>query len=288
MPDPSRAGLNIIINPDLLFVSDERNRSLIIELKSGSYNEHVLDQLSRLTTLNSHDLVRYGRVTLPHASAVLTHLISILLVINHEHLEGFKTELATVEGFCLASISAELIQTQAGTLSDSALNAEFRTGIAIHQKYLPTRLVRILPTTNVTKDLKRYIVDTVKYFWVNSERTVNPLILARRIFENGVWELFDADAQARFVKVANELLKDMRETEFQRYIQRVPGVQHEWKLVRVPESHDKHRLRALQSFQRAVDQYKTRLENDVPYLNRHHDQMTIDEIEGYRPSDNDP
>jgi len=36
VPDPAQPGSSKIINPDLLFVSDERNYSLLVELKSGS------------------------------------------------------------------------------------------------------------------------------------------------------------------------------------------------------------------------------------------------------------
>jgi hypothetical protein len=282
LPDPRKAGLTVVINPDLLFVSDERNRSLVVELKSGSYNDHDLEQLNRLLQLTPHDLVRYGRVTLPHASAVMTHLNSKMMVVNHENIEGFKTGLeAASSSFCLVSISSDAIQTEAGQISDAPLDSDFRRGIAIGMKHLPTRLVRVLPNSDDSKDLRRYIVDTIKYFWVRNERSVNPQRLASRIFDNGVWDLFDSDAQAQFLRIAKAVLKDMRETEFQRYIQRVPGEPNEWKLVRVPELRGNNRINAIQRFQRAVTQYKQRLLNDVPYPNRHHDQMTIADIEGY-------
>jgi hypothetical protein len=35
VPNPAEVGASIVINPDLLFVSDERNTIHIVELKSG-------------------------------------------------------------------------------------------------------------------------------------------------------------------------------------------------------------------------------------------------------------
>jgi hypothetical protein len=122
------------------------------------------------------------------------------------------------------------------------LDGEFKRGISIDKHYLPNRLVRVLPTTNETKDLKRCVVETVRELWVNSERVINPSILGQRLFSEGIWQLFDTQAQNQFLDVAQRVLKDMHETEFNRYLQRVPGSILEWNLLRLPDSEGKNRF----------------------------------------------
>jgi hypothetical protein len=278
VPDPLRPGINLVINPDLLFVSDERNHSLIVELKSGSYQEHDLEQLEKVLTLTASQLVRSGRVTLQYAASVGTHQISVMLVVNENKLAGFKTALTATPKACLVSIGTSLIQTQLGALLDRLLDNEFRRGVVIAKKYLPTRLLRVLPTTNQTKDIKRCIVETIRDLWVNNERSVNPQRIADRLFSNGIWALFDSDAKKQFVRIAEDVLKDMRETEFNRYLQRMPGERHEYRLLRLPETEGRGLFRAQQTFQRAVREYKTRLLNDEDYRGRFIDQYTLDDI----------
>jgi hypothetical protein len=164
------------------------------------------------------------------------------------------------------------------------LDGEFKRGISIDKHYLPNRLVRVLPTTNETKDLKRCVVETVRELWVNSERVINPSILGQRLFSEGIWQLFDTQAQNQFLDVAQRVLKDMHETEFNRYLQRVPRSTLEWNLLRLPDSEGKNRLKPIQAFQKAVREYKERLQHDIDYSGRQKDQMTLDDVvENFTP-----
>lgn len=63
VPNPVRPGSNKVINPDLLFVSDERNYSILVELKGGKYTDRVLEQCQNMAELTPIQLVRNGRVT---------------------------------------------------------------------------------------------------------------------------------------------------------------------------------------------------------------------------------
>jgi hypothetical protein len=280
VPDPARPGSSKVINPDLLFVSDERNYSLLVELKSGSYHHHDLEQAQNMSEVTPVQLIREGRVTLPAAVNLINHKISSMLVVNQENVTAFESALATAHcGVCLVSISTALIHTESGSLSDGQLDGVFKRGISIDKHYLPSRLVRVLPTTNETKDLKRCVVETVRDFWVNSERVINPTVMAQRLFSGGIWELFDTQAQNQFVDVAKRVLKDMHETEFNRYLQRVPGSLVEWNLLRLPDSEGKNRLKSIQTFQKVVRDYKERLLHDSAYPGRQKEQLTLDDIE---------
>jgi hypothetical protein len=121
-------------------------------------------------------------------------------------------------------------------------------------------------------------VETVRELWVNSERVINPSILGQRLFSEGIWQLFDTQAQNQFLEVAKRVLKDMHETEFNRYLQRVPGSMVKWNLLRLPDSEGKNRLKAIQSFQRVIRDYKERLLHDSAYPGRQKDQLTLDDI----------
>src|SRR5260370_28971387 len=106
-------------------------------------------------------LIRDGRVTLPSAANVITHKISSMLVVNQEHVAEFVSALAGAHcAVCLVSISRSLIQTGYGNLADRPLDGEFRSGISIDKQYRPNRLVRVLPTTTETKDLKPCVLAT--------------------------------------------------------------------------------------------------------------------------------
>src|SRR5260370_30050200 len=74
VPDPKRAGLTIHVNPDLLFVADARNLSLMAELKSGTFQG--FKQLDRMVAVTPRDLVRYGRVAVREPSQLDSHLLS--------------------------------------------------------------------------------------------------------------------------------------------------------------------------------------------------------------------
>lgn len=279
VPDPAQPGSSKVINPDLLFISDERNYSLLVELKSGSYHYHDLEQSQNMTAVTPLQLIREGRVTLTAPGNLLTHKISSMLVVNHENVTAFEDALATANcPICLVSISRALIQARRGTLTDDRLDGEFKHGISIDKHYLPTRLVRVLPTTNETKDLKRCVVETVREFWVNSERVINPSILGQRLFSEGIWQLFDTQAQNQFLDIAKRVLKDMHETEFNRYLQRVPGSMVDWNLLRLPDSEGKNRLKATQTFARTIQDYKERLLHDSEYVGRQKDQLTLDDV----------
>jgi len=277
LADPAKPGSSKVVNPDLLFVSDERNYSLLVELKSGSYQYHDLEQSQNMCDVTPVQLIRDGRVTLPSVANVITHKISTMLVVNQENLLAFKTGLATCS-ICIVSMSRSLIRAEQGDLNDDKLNNEFKTGISIDKHYLPSRLIRVLPTTNETKDLKRCVVETVRDLWVNSERVVNPNVLAQRLFSGGIWELFDTGAQNQFLNLAKLVLKDMHETEFNRYLQRVPGSMADWNLLRLPESEAKVRLKAIQTFQKTVRDYKERLLHDTEYPERRTEQLTLDDV----------
>lgn len=56
VPDPTRPGSSRVINPDLLFVSDERNLSLLVELKSGSYHYHDLEQSQNMSEVTARSI----------------------------------------------------------------------------------------------------------------------------------------------------------------------------------------------------------------------------------------
>lgn len=278
IPDPSKPGVSVVVNPDLLFLSDERNQSLIVELKAGSYREHDLEQMEKLIKLTANQLVRYGRVTVSNA---VTHRISVMLIVNHDNLAAFRLAVvAARHPSCLVSISTSIIQTEEGELLDNLLDREFKRGIAIAKAYMPSRLIRVLPTTNETKDLKRCVVETVRDSWVNNERFIDPQRIARQLFRNGIWDLFDSEAKARFLRTAKEVIKDMRETDFYRYIERIPGEPSNWRLLRLPDTEGNQLVKALERFQRVVRDYKTRLQNDVPYSGgRHVDQLTFEDIQ---------
>src|SRR6185436_6417073 len=71
VPDPERPGLSIHINPDLLFVADIRNLSLITELKSGRFQD--FEQLNRFVGVTPMELIRYGRIPMRDQSQAKAH-----------------------------------------------------------------------------------------------------------------------------------------------------------------------------------------------------------------------
>lgn len=281
--DPQQAGHSIVINPDLLFVSDTRNCSLIVELKSGTFHEHDLQQMDNLVRLKPIELVRSAGVTLQNVSHVSSHKISTMIVVNQEHLAGFSVAFASAKHkACLVSISEELIQSKHGDLTDNRLDREFKDGINIEMSFMPTRLITVLPTTNETYEVIRSIVDTVRNLWVSNERFVTPQRIAAKLFDD-VWELFDSEAQQQFVKLAGKTLKDMRETEFNRYLAAVPEKSNEWRLLKLPETEGKNITTALKTFAKATREYKWRRQHGIEYRgSRHLDQMTF---KGFNPDD---
>src|SRR5258707_12524606 len=95
VPDPALPGSSKVVNPDLLFVSDERNYSLLVELKSGSYHYHDLEQSQNMTAVTPLQLIREGRVTLSAPANLLNHRISSMLLVNQENITAFENALET-------------------------------------------------------------------------------------------------------------------------------------------------------------------------------------------------
>ncbi len=283
--DPSAPGITKVVNPDLLFVADTRNFSLMVELKSGTFNYHAIEQADGLIRITPMELVRGGRVSLHTASNVITHRISSMVVINHEHLTDYLAEFRKAACTAsLVSISIDFIKAHHGDLADVPLDAEFKRGVDVNQAFLPTRLVRVLPTTNDKLELVNAIVNTVMELWVRNERSITAQRIADRLFTNdwgSYWDLFDIDAQKRFVDVAQDTLKDMHQTEFNRYLGTVPGSRNEWRLLKLPEAEGQNQTKAYKAFQDAAQKYKWRRQNNIEYRDRHIDQLTLEDIEGF-------
>lgn len=111
--------------------------------------------------------------------------------------------------------------------------------------------------------------------WIRSECVVSPVRVAEKLF-SGFWDLFDNEAQSRFIQVARDILLDMRQTEFNGYLGPVPGKSHEWKLLRLPATEGRNQTKAAQAFKRAAQKYKWRQQNNVPFEGgRHFDQPTF-------------
>jgi hypothetical protein len=285
--DPRKPGHSIIINPDLLFVSDERNSSLIVELKSGSFHKHDLLQVDNLVKLKAIELIRDGAVTLKHTSPALvkSHKISIMMVVNEDHLATFLFEFKlTSHKASLVSIDRILIQSKHGDLTDNRLDHEFKNGISIEKGFIPTKFIRVLPTTNDTYEVIKYIVETVKELWVNNERSVTYQRIATKLFD-GIWELFDSDAREQFINLVKKTLKEMRQTEFNRYLAPVPGKPDEWRLLRLPETEGKNRTTAQKTFSKITEEYKRRKLHGAEYKgSKYIDYPTFEDItEGFYP-----
>jgi hypothetical protein len=175
-----------------------------------------------------------------------------MMVVNEQHLGGFLAEFTSAgHKACLVSIDEKLIQTKHGDLTDEPLDREFKNGINIEMSYMPTRLVPVLPTTNEAYEVVRSIVDAVRNLWVNNERFVTPQRIASKVFDD-VWELFDNDARQQFLNLTRKTLKDMRQTEFNRYLVAVPHKPNEWRLLRLPEAEGKNLTTALKTFAKAT------------------------------------
>lgn len=94
VPDPKRPGLSIYINPDLVFVADVRNSSLIAELKSGRFQD--FEQLDRFVGITPKDLILYGGMPVRDRSQALAHKISVAEIVNDEFLGEYLSEFARV------------------------------------------------------------------------------------------------------------------------------------------------------------------------------------------------
>src|SRR5689334_810800 len=56
--DPTKIGTSLEVNPDLLFIQEQRNCSLIVELKSGRFQD--LTQIDRYVAIKPKDLILFG------------------------------------------------------------------------------------------------------------------------------------------------------------------------------------------------------------------------------------
>jgi len=278
VPDPNRAGKTIIVNPDLLFVQDERNFSLIAELKSGKFQDFV--QLDRFVAVTSVDLVRYA--SLPIAStAIAKHQIGVIQFVNGEHADGYLTEFQNIKHkACLVSIADEAIKISYGSVTDSNLHKEFEQGVSLTGCRIPTNLVPVLPTTNDKFELVKSVVLAVSSLWASSARTVTPEQVA--IDQYGrLWECFDRKAKNRYLDVAKETLRDMQRTEFNQYLRPVPSDAPKWTLLGVPHTISPKQLtKKLQQFKNTIDTYKWRVGQGRPYKGYNPSQTSIEDIEG--------
>lgn len=282
IPDPQRPGVSLTINPDLLFVADQRNFSLLVELKSGTFQG--FQQLDRFVALKPLDLIRSAHITLADNSLALKHALSVIQVINDGFLPEYLAEFQRVNHTaCLVSLGASSIQAHHSSLADTKADREFKNGIPLSKSYPPTRLLRVLPTTDDEYALIRSVVDAVKFLWINNERVISPLQVAKVEFQS-LWDIFDRPAQSRYLQVAKAVLKDMQQTEFHPYIAPIPGGDDQWKLLNLPESVEQKRLtRAQQTLQNAAQEYKYRRQNNQPYHRRHSAQTSLYDIEGVLP-----
>lgn len=275
--DPQRPGIGIDINPDLLFVADQHNYSLIIELKSGRFQG--FKQLDRFMALKPIALIRGARIPFRASVDPRKHRFSVSQVVNENFLNEYLLEFQRVaHQACLVSIGSTAIQTHHGEFADSRADREFKKGISLVGCYPPTKLLPVLPSTGEVIKLINSVVGAVKYLWLNNERSLTPERVAMVVFKR-FWNLFDRPAQDRYLTVAQDVLKDMMQTEFHEYLRIMPGPSSQWRLLKLPESvEQRQRSRALQIFHKLVQDYKWRRQNDQPYDRRHPAQMSLEDI----------
>ena len=281
VPDPKRPGTGIYINPDLLFVADVRNLSLIVELKSGRFQD--FQQLDRFVKITPLELVRYGGV--PIGRQIGVHKIGVAEIINEEFLEEYLAEFQRVnQRAALVSIrNSTVIQSHHGTLPDSKLDRTLKAGVPLQGCHPPTKLVPILPTTDDEYRLLVSVVDGVKQLWVSNARTVTPADIGRTVFKQ-LWERFGGDAQRRYLIVAKEVLIDMVQTEFHAYLRPVANERDKWALIQLPDSvADRHRTRAYQQFGNVVRDYKSRRRTGGEYARRHPSQLSWEDVPEFAP-----
>ena len=281
--DPRRPGVSIHINPDLLFVADARNFSLIVELKSGRFQDFL--QLDRFVRITPMELIRYGPVPVRDQSQAYAHRIGVVEVINDEFIEEYLAEFQRVEH--LASLislgNSTSIQSHYGILADSKLHRALERGVSLKDCHPPTKLVPVLPMSGDEYELACSVVDGVKQLWVNNERTVTPSDVGRTVFRL-LWEKFGSEAQIRYARVAKETLNEMVQTEFHTYLRPVPNEREKWALLEPPESvTDRHRTRAYQQFGNVVRDYKNRRRANGEYARRHPSQISWDDVPGFGP-----
>jgi hypothetical protein len=278
-PDPARAGVSIEVTPDILFLADERNFSFIVELKSGHLQDFA--QLDKLVGVTPVELVRYGRIVLTNTANVVSHKISVAEVINEEFLSEYLDEFKRVSHVAtLICISSDVIKSHHGTLIDARLDKELKDGIPIDDAYRPTRLIRFLPTISDKYATVKAVVDAFTEAWINNERSLTTEQIAQKVFKD-LWGVIDNWARDQFLRESRNVLRDMEQTEFSRYLRPVPSTD-EWKIMSLPESIEhKRQSRAIQTFQAVVKEYKWRRKNNQPFRKRVFAQTSLEDIEGF-------
>jgi hypothetical protein len=142
IPDPTRPGLSIYINPDLLFVSDVRNLSLITELKSGRFQD--FEQLDRFMHITPKDLIRYGGMPVQNQGQMLAHKTSVAEIVNDEFVGEYLSEFVRVNhSASLVSLGSAEMKSHHGTLADSKLDGVLKSGLSLKGSKRPTKLVPV-------------------------------------------------------------------------------------------------------------------------------------------------
>jgi hypothetical protein len=281
--DPRRPGFSIRVNPDLLFVADVRNLSLIAELKSGRFQD--FQQLDRSVKVSWLELIRSGKVPVRDQSQAHAHQIGVAQIINDEFVVEYLAEFERVnhEASLISIGDRTIIKSHHGTLPDSKLDRTFKVGVPLEGYYPPTKLVPVLPTSSDEYALVSSVVDGVKQLWVNNTRTVAPADVGRIVFKQ-LWERFGSEAQARYLVVAKDELREMVQTEFHTYLRALPNERDKWALIQLPESvSDRNRTKAYQQFGNVVREYKLRRKDGREPARRHASQLTWEDIPGFAP-----
>lgn len=282
VPDPQRPGFSIYINPDLLFVADDRNFSLVTELKSGRLQD--LEQLSRFVKVTPWELIRYGGVPVRDQTQAAGHQINVAEIINEEFLDEYRSEFVRLNhSASLVSMGRTEIRSHHGSLADSKLDRTFKNGVSLVGQHRPTKIIPVLPTTNDENALISSVVNGIKQLWVNNVRAVTPAEVANTVFK-GLWDRFGGDAQRRYLTVAKEVLNDMVQTEFYSYLRPVANERDKWALLRLPETvDDRQRTRHYQQFSNVVQEYQWRRRSGATYDKRRAAQFSLEDVAGYSP-----
>jgi hypothetical protein len=282
VPDPQRPGFSIYVNPDLLFVADLRNLSLITELKSGRFQN--FDQLDRFVRVTPMELIRYGGVPMCDHTQALSHRISVTEIINEEFVSEYLVEFVRVEhSASLITFGVSEIRSRHGALADAKLDRTVKNGVSLKNSHRPTKLIPVLPTSSDEYALLSSVINALNQLWVNNARVVTTIDVGNTVFKR-LWDRFGRDTQARYLSVVKEVLNDMVETEFYSYIRPVPNERDKWALLRLPDAvDDRQRTRVYQQFNTVAQEYKWRRKNGRAYDRRRLAQFSLEDLAGYTP-----
>ena len=281
--DPKRPGFSLRINPDLLFVADARNLSLIAELKSGRFQD--FQQLDRAMSVTPLELIRSGKVPVLDQSQIHSHHIGVAEIINEEFVAEYVGEFERVnhKASLISMGHRTIIKSHHGSLPDSRMDHALKAGITLEGCYPPTKLVPVLPTSGDEYALASSVVDGVKQLWVNNVRTVSPADVGRIVFKQ-LWERFGSEAQARYLAVARDELREMVQTDFHTYLRPLANENDKWALIQLPESvSDRNRTKHYQQFGGVVRDYKWRRKTNAEPVRRHPSQVTMEDVPGFLP-----